>query len=108
MTAATPYHSDDTAFAVQAPRVIERLRSVLSERELVVEEAERRAYESDGLSAFRQLPLVVAIPDTVDQVQAVLATCHELGVPVVARGSGTSLSGGALPHPQGVLLALAR
>ncbi len=108
MTAATPYHSDDTAFAVQAPRVIERLRSVLPERALVVEEAERRAYESDGLSAFRQLPLVVAIPDTAEQVQAVLATCHELEVPVVARGSGTSLSGGALPHPQGVLLSMAR
>ena len=108
MTATTPYHTDDTAFAVQAPRVIERLRAALPERSLVVEEAERRAYESDGLSAFRQLPLVVAIPDTIEQVQAVLATCHDLGVPVVARGSGTSLSGGALPHPQGVLLSLAR
>ncbi|WP_070988988.1 FAD-linked oxidase C-terminal domain-containing protein [Halofilum ochraceum] len=108
MTAATPYHSDDTAFAVQAPQVIERLRVLLPERALVIEEAERRAYESDGLSAFRQLPLVVAIPDTIEQVQAVLATCHELGVPVVARGSGTSLSGGAMPHPQGVLLSMAR
>jgi glycolate oxidase len=108
MTAASPYHADDTAFAVQAPRVIERLRAQLPARALVVEEAERRAYESDGLSAFRQLPLVVAIPETRAQVQTVLAICHALGVPVVARGSGTSLSGGALPHPQGVLLSLAR
>jgi len=108
MSAATPYHSDDTAFAVQAHKLIDRLRAVLPDRALVVEEAERRAYESDGLSAFRQLPLVVAIPDAVEQVQSALAICHELGVPVIARGSGTSLSGGALPHPQGLLLSMAR
>ncbi|MDX1608551.1 MAG: FAD-linked oxidase C-terminal domain-containing protein [Halofilum sp. (in: g-proteobacteria)] len=108
MSAQHPYHTDDTAFAVRAPELIERLRAALPEHALVIEEAERRAYESDGLSAFRQLPLVVAIPESEDQVQAVLAIAHELGVPVVARGSGTSLSGGALPHPQGVLLSMAR
>jgi glycolate oxidase len=108
MTAATPYHAEDTAFATQAPIVIERLRRLLPVRALVVEDSELRAYECDGLSAVRQLPVVVTIPETVEQVQAVLALCHELGVPVVARGAGTSLSGGALPHPQGVLLSMAR
>jgi len=108
MTAARPYRDEDTAFAVQAPALIERLADCLPPRGLIVEESERRAYECDGLSAFRTLPLVVAIPETIEQVQATLRVCHELGVPVVARGAGTSLSGGALPHPQGLLLSMAR
>jgi glycolate oxidase len=93
---------------VQAPVVIKRLQQALPGHALVIEESERHAYECDGRSAFRQLPLVVAIPETVEQVQAILSICHELGVPVVARGAGTSLSGGAMPHPQGVLLSMAR
>ncbi len=108
MTAAQPYREEDTAFAVQAPVLIERLRGLLPAHALVVEECERRTYESDGLAAFRSLPLVVAIPDTVAQVQGILRLCSELGVPVVARGAGTGLSGGALPHPQGLLLSMAR
>jgi glycolate oxidase len=108
MTAAQPYRDEDTAFAIQAPVLIERLRAVLPETALVVEESERRAYECDGLAAFRSMPLVVAIPDTIEQVQDILRLCSELGVPVVARGAGTGLSGGALPHPQGLLLSLAR
>ena len=55
-------------------------------------------YECDGLTAYRQRPLVVALPETEAQVQAVLKTCHALGVPVVARGAGTGLSGGAMPQ----------
>jgi len=65
-------------------------------------------YECDGLTAYRQRPLVVALPETEAQVQAVLRTCHALGVPVVARGAGTGLSGGAMPHALGVTLSLAR
>src|SRR5258706_2299667 len=65
-------------------------------------------YECDGLSAFRQLPMVVALPETEAQVQRILKTCHALRVPVVARGAGTGLSGGALPLGDGVLLSLAR
>ena len=65
-------------------------------------------YECDGLSAYRQRPLLVALPETSGQVQAVLRVCHRLGVPVVARGAGTGLSGGALPHAGGVTLSLAR
>ena len=65
-------------------------------------------YECDGLTAYREQPLVVALPETEAQVAAVLRTCHALNVPVVARGAGTGLSGGALPHTLGVTLSLAK
>ncbi len=84
------------------------LRSLLPADAVLEAEEERRPYECDGLSAYRQLPMVVVLPRTVEEVQAVLRLCHERGVPVVARGAGTSLSGGALPHETGVLLSLAR
>lgn len=77
--------------------------------ESVLEGAEAmRPYECDGLSAYRQLPLAVVLPDTVEQVRAVLRLCHARGVPVVARGAGTGLSGGALPLADGVLLSMAK
>ncbi len=65
-------------------------------------------YECDGLSVYRQRPLAVVLPDTFLQVQAVLQICHARSVPVVARGAGTGLSGGAMPHPLGVTLSLAK
>ena len=65
-------------------------------------------YECDGLTAYRELPLVVVLPETEAQVAQVLRTCHRLNVPVVARGAGTGLSGGALPHRMGVTLSLAK
>ena len=67
-----------------------------------------RPYESDGLPAYRALPAAVALPETVEQVAAVLKACRDLGVPVVARGAGTGLSGGALPVPGGVLLVMSK
>ncbi|MDD5580200.1 MAG: FAD-linked oxidase C-terminal domain-containing protein [Methylobacter sp.] len=67
-----------------------------------------RPYECDGLSAYRQLPAIVCMPETVEQVQAVMRMCHELKVPVVPRGAGTGLSGGALPDSAGVLLVLTK
>jgi len=75
---------------------------------ILSKEAELRPYECDGLSAYRRLPWLVLMPETVDQVQAILAYCRRLQVPVVARGAGTGLSGGALPLDNGVLLSLAR
>ncbi len=76
---------------------------------LILFEAEDlRPYECDGLAAYRKLPLLVVLPETVEQVQHVLRTCKARGVPVVARGAGTSLSGGALPVEGGVLLSLAK
>ena len=88
--------------------LIHALRALLPEDAVLEQEEACRPYECDGLSAYRQLPYVVVLPNTVDEVRAVLRLCHEHHIPVVARGAGTGLSGGALPHAEGVLLSLAR
>ena len=75
---------------------------------LLFQQEDTTPYECDGLTAYRERPLVVALPETEAQVAAVLKTCHTLGVPVVARGAGTGLSGGAMPHARGVTLSLAK
>ncbi|MCU7921847.1 MAG: FAD-binding protein [Candidatus Thiodiazotropha sp. (ex Dulcina madagascariensis)] len=75
---------------------------------VIFREEELIPYECDGLSAYRRVPLIVLLPYTADQVEAILKFCHRKQIPVVARGAGTGLSGGALPHQQGVLLSLAR
>jgi glycolate oxidase len=101
----------DIAAAPPADRrqqVIERLRTLLPAHALLHREESLRPYECDALSAFRQLPLAVVLPDTEEQVVAILKACRELEVPVVARGAGTSLSGGSMPHAAGVVLSLAR
>src|SRR3974390_544308 len=85
-----------------------RLRGLLPADAVLHSEEDTRAYECDGLSAYRQLPMVVALPSTEDAVREVLRACHDLKVPVTARGAGTGLSGGALPRGDGVLLSLAR
>ena len=84
------------------------LRSVLPADAVLVDQEQLRPYECDGLSAYRQLPLAVVLPASIDQVQAVMRLCHVHGVPVVARGAGTGLSGGALPLANGVLVILAK
>src|SRR6266404_3381236 len=84
------------------------LRSFLPEDCLLSREEERRPYECDGLTVFRELPGLVVLPRTEEQLRQVLLTCSRLEVPVVARGAGTGLSGGATPHAQGVLLSCAR
>jgi glycolate oxidase len=84
------------------------LRAFLPQRAVLFEEEDTRPYECDGLTAYRQLPMVVALPESEDQVQRVLRTCAGLGVPVVPRGAGTGLSGGALPPGDGVLLSMAK
>jgi glycolate oxidase len=88
--------------------LLARLGAVLHAEALLSDPEDLRPYECDGLTAYRQLPLAVAIPDNEDQVRAILKVCHELHVPVVARGAGTGLSGGAMPHGGGVLLSMAR
>ena len=90
------------------PDIVSALRQVLPEDCVLWQAEDRRPYECDGLTAFRELPKVVALPRTEEQVRAVLSTCSRLNVPLVARGAGTGLSGGATPHAHGVLLALAR
>ena len=84
------------------------LRRVLPAHALLSQPEDTVPYECDGLTAYRQRPMAVALPETYEQVQAVLQTCHALGVPVVARGAGTGLSGGAMPHAQGVTLSMAK
>src|ERR1051325_6971204 len=84
------------------------LRKIVPGEGVVVSEPERRAYESDGLTASHQPPLIVVLPSTVAEVAAVLRYCKEEGIKVVPRGAGTSLSGGALPLADGVLLGLAK
>ncbi|MBV8937140.1 MAG: FAD-binding protein [Alphaproteobacteria bacterium] len=88
--------------------IVEELRRIVPGEGVIVSGAERRVYESDGLTAYRQLPLVVVLPSTVDQVAGVLRFCKQMGVKVVPRGAGTSLSGGALPLADGVLLGMAK
>ncbi len=84
------------------------LRVVLSPGAVLDHEDQRRAYESDGLTAYRQMPLLVALPETTGQVSQALRVCGDFGAKVVPRGAGTSLSGGALPLADGVLLGMAR
>jgi glycolate oxidase len=93
---------------MSVPDLLGSLRTVLPADALLVSAEDRRPFECDGLTVFRELPALVALPRTEAEVRAVLVSCHRHGVPVVARGSGTGLSGGATPHPGGVLLSLAR
>lgn len=89
-------------------RVVQALAEALPAHALLWHNEDTTPYECDGLTAYRQRPLVVALPETEAQVAAVLRICHQLQVPVVARGAGTGLSGGAMPHALGVTLALAK
>src|SRR3954467_11999244 len=98
----------DAAVIARRDEIAAALRKIVPGEGVVVSEPERRAYESDGLTAYRQPPLVVVLPSTVAQVSAVLRYCKEEGIKVVPRGAGTSLSGGALPLADGVLLGLAK
>ena len=88
--------------------VVRSLQAVVPAHALLWNSEDTTPYECDGLTAYRQRPLVVVLPETYAQVQAVLITCHALSVPVVARGAGTGLSGGAMPHKLGVTLSLAK
>ncbi len=97
MNAAVPRTDIRVALAKILPP-----EAILSRRE------DTAPYECDGLTAYRESPLCVVMPDTVAQLAQVLAACHAQGVPIVPRGAGTGLSGGALPHPQGVSLSLAK
>ncbi len=88
--------------------IIKALQGLLPVESVLHESEDLRPYECDGLSAYRHVPMVVALPDKIEQVQQILKFCYQHEIPVVARGAGTGLSGGALPHEQGVLLSLAK
>lgn len=103
--------TDSTDFSVTAETrklVLSEIEKLLPAQAIIKERSERTVYESDGLNAYKCLPWLVVLPDTTAQVQKIVTICAEHQVPVVARGAGTGLSGGALPHKDGVLLSLAR
>src|SRR6185295_16608874 len=93
---------------VRQAEVARALRAFLPARSVLWEEEDTRPYECDGLTAYRQLPMVVALPETEEEVRRILQTCSSMKIPVVPRGAGTGLSGGALPPGDGVLLSMAK
>ncbi|NHF72532.1 FAD-linked oxidase C-terminal domain-containing protein [Paracoccus xiamenensis] len=99
----------DTAVIARRDQIAGRLRAAVADKAAVITDpAETRAYECDALSAYRCPPLVVVLPSTTEEVAAVLRICAEEGVPVVPRGAGTSLAGGAMPTADAVMIGLAR
>ncbi len=98
----------DEAVLARRDRIVTALSAIVPGEGVIATEREMRPYETDGLTAYRQLPMVVVLPETTEQVSRVLAFCHAEGIKVVPRGAGTSLSGGALPLADGVLLGMAK
>ena len=101
-------NSEKTDSTISKIALVDALRQFIAGESVLFDEEDLRPYECDGLSAYRAIPLIVVLPETIEQVQRTLMLCHQHRVPVVARGAGTGLSGGALPHEQGVLLSLAK
>ena len=98
----------DLAIIARREAIAEDLRRLVGAGAVIADEDGRRAYETDALTAYRRLPLVVVLPATTDEVSRVLRYCHQHGIKVVARGAGTSLSGGALPAEDAVVVGVAR
>jgi len=103
-----PHPSETVSHPVDKAVFLRLLAEHLKPSELLASPEQVRPYECDGLSAHRALPWIVALPENLEQLRAVLRLCHRHGVPVVARGAGTGLSGGALPVSNGVLLGLSK
>ena len=108
MNAPDPAVHESADRARRQAEVVAALATVLPAHALLYTPEDTTPYECDGLTAYRQRPLCVALPETELQVQQVLQVCHRLSVPVVARGAGTGLSGGAMPHAEGVTLSMAK
>ena len=106
MTIAFPV--PDPGILARREAIIAGLRPLVAAEALVTTEDERRAFETDGLTAYRQMPLAVVLPSTTAEVSAVMAFCHAQGVPVVARGAGTSLAGGAIAQADAVILGVGK
>jgi glycolate oxidase len=98
----------DAAIIARRGEIAAALRAFLPAESVIVDDDERRAYERDGLTAYRQSPLLAVLPSNTEEVARVLRYCHERGIKVVPRGSGTSLSGGALPLADGIILGLGK
>jgi glycolate oxidase len=98
----------DASIIARRVEIAESLRQIVPGEGVIVAEAELRAYESDGLTAYRQPPMIVVLPETTEQVSRILRYCQGEKVKIVPRGAGTSLSGGALPLADGILLGLGK
>src|ERR1700690_325058 len=98
----------DGAVLARRDRIVAALRTIVPGEGVIATEREMKPYETDGLTAYHQPPMVVVLPETTEQVAQVLRYCHDEGIKVVPRGAGTSLSGGALPLADGVLLGMAK
>jgi len=98
----------DAGVIARRNEIIARLRAIVPGEGVIADTDELRVYEADGLTAYRQLPLIVVLPETTEQVSQVLRYCHEEGVKIVPRGAGTSLSGGALPLADAITLGLGK
>lgn len=105
---AIAFPEPDARVLARRDAIVAGLRRLLPAESVIDSEDERRAYETDAFTAYRRLPLAVALPSTTQEVAAVLAFCHAEGVPVVPRGAGTSLCGGAIPQEDAVVLGVAR
>jgi len=106
MTIAFPL--PDPAILARRDAILDGLRGLVAPEALVTSEDERRAFETDGLTAYRKMPLAVVLPSTTAEVAAVMRYCHEAGVKVVPRGAGTSLAGGAIAQEDAVILGVAK
>src|SRR5947209_16692529 len=98
----------DRSILSRRDEIIAGLSALLPRECLVTSDDERRAFETDALTAYRKLPLAVALPRTTEEASAVMRYCFEHGVKVVARGAGTSLSGGAIPQEDAIVLCVAK
>ncbi len=103
-----PQAGESSQRAQRQTEIVEALERVLPSRTILHRHEDTAPYECDGLTAYRESPLLVVMPETEAQLVSLLAACHALGVPIVPRGAGTGLSGGALPHRLGLSLSLAR
>src|SRR6478735_6696740 len=106
MTIAFP--APDQAVLARRAEIITGLGRLVPREALIVSEDERRAFETDGLTAYRQMPLAVVLPSTTEEVSAIMRFCHENCVKVVPRGAGTSLCGGAIPQEDAIVLGVAK
>jgi len=98
----------DAGTIAKRGEIIKRLRAIVPGEGVIVDDSELRTFECDGLMAYKQLPMVVVLPQTTQQVSQILKACHEMGVKIVPRGAGTGLSGGALPLADAVTVGLGK
>ena len=108
MNAMTQDLLDQTTIAERRARIVPHLQQILSSDQLKVATEDLAPFETDGLAPYRRMPMVVALPETKAQVQAIMRACKAESIPVVTRGAGTGLSGGAMPHEGGVLLSMTK